>query len=120
MRRYSITDGVSLRDALSQLHQDLLLVGLDESCFFRCKLVFSELASNAAKHMPRGGEIKVELFEERVEIVLSGEKPFRLPEISNCSPVYAESGRGLYLIDSVCQSRENTANGVKVVLIRNR
>ena len=121
MRLYLIKDKTSMKRALQEAHQDLSEEGLDETCFFRSKLVFSELASNAVKHATGGGNIRVEVFVDRVEITLSCATPILLPKESNCSTVYEESGRGLYLIDSVCHSRESTKEGgLKVVLVRFR
>ena len=119
MKLYVIKDNLSLRRALKEMHVDMSREQLDEGCFFHCKLVFSELASNAAKHTKEGGSIGVEIFDERVEITLTCAQPVLLPDRSSCSSVYEESGRGLYLIDSVCESRERTENGGwKVVVSR--
>jgi two-component sensor histidine kinase len=121
MRLYLIKDKATLRKALQEAHQALSEEGLDETCFFRSKLVFSELASNAVRHTTGGGNIRLEVFEDRVEITLSAAAPILLPKESSCSTVYEESGRGLYLIDSVCHSRESTKEGgLKVVLVRFR
>ena len=120
MAKYFITDELSLGRALAALHADLFAAGLDDNCLFDCKLVFSELASNIVKHTTKGGEIRTEFFEERVEITTVGGAPFRWPQGQKCSAVYEESGRGLYLIDSVCHTREDTDDGVKVVLIRKK
>ncbi|MBQ8428317.1 MAG: ATP-binding protein [Clostridia bacterium] len=117
MKLYAIHDNLSLSRALKAMHLDLLQEELDERCFFHCKLVFSELASNAAKHTKEGGSIRLEVFEEWVEITLTCKQPLPLPERSSCSSVYEESGRGLYLIDSVCQSRERTENGGWKVIV---
>ena len=117
MKLYTIYDNLSLRRALREVHLDLEQEALDEKCFFHCKLVFSELASNAAKHTKEGGSIRLEVFEERVEITLTCAQPILLPDESTCSSVYEESGRGMYLIDNVSHSRQRTENGGWKVIV---
>ena len=119
MAKYLITDELSLDEAIAALHNDLTEAGLDENCLFDCKLVFSELASNIVKHTKQGGEIRTEFFEERIEITTIGSH-FYWPKGKKCSSVYEESGRGLFLIDRIGFKRENTDDGVKVVLIRKK
>ncbi len=115
---YVIRDNVSLRQALKAFHDDLQKEGLDEACFFDCKLVFSELASNAVRH-GKGGEICFRLLDKQVELTLTCSAPIILAPWSEAAPVLAESGRGLYLIDSVCQSRASTSEGgIRVILKR--
>ena len=118
MAKYTITDKESLRLALDEVKAQFMKAGLDGVCLFHSKLVFSELASNVVRHTEKGGEIQVEVRTERVEFTLTGEASMSMPQTSQCSPATAESGRGLFLIDSVCDSRENTDDGVKIVLIR--
>lgn len=118
MATYFIRDNLTLKRALREWQEELSVRGVDETCLFHCRLVFSELASNALRHA--GGNAKIEglFFENRVEITAysAGNLP---PENSRCSSVYAESGRGLFLIDSVSARRENTTDGgVKVVVLR--
>jgi len=115
MKIYSIMDALSLSRAFADFHDHLSVHGIGENCLFDCKLVFSELASNAVKHAD-GGTIRVHVTDGEIVITLLGE--FVAPEKSVCSPVLEESGRGLYLIDSVCKSRTNTAEGLQVVLIK--
>ena len=113
MKIYSIVDAPSFNRAFADFQNHLSVHGIGENILFDCKLVFSELASNAVKHAG-GGSIKVCVLEENIEITLVGE--FVAPERSVCSPVTEEGGRGLYLIDSVCLRRENVAEGLKVVI----
>ena len=120
MTKYTITDFESLGNVLDEAKLYLTKAGLDEKCLFHSKLVFSELASNIAKHTPLGGEIKIEIKAENVEITLMGKASETMPKESHCSSVYAESGRGLFLIDSVCSNREDTEEGVKITLIREK
>ena len=120
MRKYQIIDAATLRRAIEDAHSFLADIGLDETCLFYSKLVFNELASNAVKHTQAGGEVGIIILEERVEITLLGDEPFRMPKASVCADVYAEGGRGLFLIDSVCAQREELEKGVKIVLERKK
>ena len=119
MRKYKIIDAQSLRLAIEDAHAFLTGSGLDETSLFHSKLVFNELASNAVKHTKDGGEVSLWVWEEKVEVLLVGGQ-FTMPKTSVCSSVYEESGRGLFLIDSVCAQREETQEGVKITIIREK
>ena len=61
----------------------------------------------------QGPKLRVGEFENE-QIQLEIGDSFRLdmlPEKGICSDVYAENGRGLFLVDSVCQTRSQTKDG---------
>ena len=59
--------------------------------------------------------------EDEIRLFVRGEKPFCPPEHSVCADVMSERGRGLYLIDSLAESRGfSESDGIcAVIRIRN-
>lgn len=96
---------------------ETLAVSVPESAVFSSKLVASELLTNALLHgsgraqlsyLFEGGEIRINVYEE------GGVRP---PDGSVCSDVYAESGRGLFLVDALSDGRTfSETEGVCVVI----
>ena len=90
---------------------------MPEGAVFNSKLVASELLANVLEHgsgkaefsyAREGGEIRIRVHEEH------GVRP---PDTSVCAPVDAESGRGLFLVDSLSIRRSfSEQEGVCVVI----
>lgn len=95
----------ALRAALQKMCGALEGENLSEGAVFNCKLVADELVSNALQH---GGGSAVFSFEregDSVRIVVKSADDFAPPEDSTCSGCFAESGRGLFLVDAVSETR---------------
>lgn len=95
----------ALRFALQKMCRSLKDDNLSEGAVFNCKLVADELLSNALQY---GGGSATFSFERRgdlVRIIVKSANDFCPPKESACSPVFEERGRGLFLVDSVSESR---------------
>ena len=107
-----------LKSATAQLQQFLLRRNIAKDSVFDCKLVFAELVSNVFKHSKSIATVECRTEEEFVEIKIVSETPFIPPTESVCSDVYAENGRGLFLVDSVCVTRVVTEDGAILVKVK--
>lgn len=88
-----------------------------DDCIFNCRLVISELVSNVFQHSNGEARLSGEFTGEDIIIKVGSDSAFRPPEKSVCSDAYAESGRGLFLIDCISEERSFTREGeIKVVL----
>ncbi len=112
--RFEIDSYASLRGALRTICEGM--GGVSESALFDCKLVIDELVSNVLQHGGGRAYLSVER-QERIRISVRGENAFRPPERSVLSPLNAERGRGLYLVDALVLSRTYSEEEGIVVLI---
>ena len=105
----------ALKTALGAMCAEL--DGLSENFKFNGKLVAMELVSNVLQHGGGRAYFSYTLSQEGLRISVQGEHLFRPPERSTLADVDAESGRGLYLVDSIVDRREyNAREGIVVVL----
>ena len=114
---YEINDYNALRDALHKMCDRLQEQLVGEQSLFHCKLVASELLANVLQHGGGKAYLTAELQENRVIIRVKAERAFRPPEESKCSDVDSEYGRGLFIIDAICESRDyNEREGIRVTV----
>ena len=98
----------------------LRLSGADDEDIFASKLVSCELITNVIRHGGDEAEFTGALSGDRIMITVTAES-FRNLDISRPAPdVFAESGRGLYIVKSICSDIERGEHGeIKVVIKRN-
>ena len=97
----------------------LRLSGADEEDIFASKLVSCELITNVIRHGGEEAEFTGALSGDRITITVTAES-FRNLDISRPAPdVFAESGRGLYIVKSICSDIERGERGeIKVIIKR--
>lgn len=76
-----------------------------EGAVFNCKLVASELLSNALHYGGGSARFTVERCGDLVKITVKSAVDFCPPAVSVCSALDEERGRGLFLVDSVSEAR---------------
>ena len=108
----------ALRAAMKQLCHFLEERDVPEDSVFDSKLVVSELVSNVLQHSDGTAFLEGEIRGNFIELKVRSTVRFCPPEESCCSGVYAESGRGLFIVDSVCTERSYTEDGGIKVLIK--
>lgn len=108
----------TLREALKRLCDFLAESDVPEDSVFDSKLVASELVSNILRHSDGVASLEGEIRGEFIELKIHSSARFCPPEQSRCSDVLAESGRGLFIVDSVCAERSFTEDGSIRVLIK--
>lgn len=108
----------AMKRAISVLTDFLFERDVPEDCVFYSKLVVSELIDNIFRHSDGDASLTGEVKGEFIELTVNSSAYFCPPTESRCSDVYAESGRGLFLVDSVCAERTATEEGGIKVRIR--
>ena len=108
----------ALKEAMKQLCDFLAESDVPEDSVFDSKLVVSELVSNVLQHSDGVASLDGEIHGEFIELKVHSSVRFCPPEDSFCSDVLAESGRGLFIVDSVCTERSFTEDGSIKVLIK--
>ena len=116
--QFRIVDKTSLQYAIHELCAHLREEGIAESNIFDSRLVANELLGNVFKHSGGEAQLAVEIKEEIIQITMHSTVPFQTPKVTVCSDVYAEHGRGLFLVDKVSLKRMNLPDGGICVLIR--
>ena len=111
---------MALQDAMERLCEFLLQSEIPEGNVFDSKLVVSELIGNVLKHSEGIASLESEIKDGFIRIKINSTSAFTPPEKSVCSDVYAEHGRGLFLVDSVCIERIMTEEGGILVKIQRR
>lgn len=111
-----ITDTLSAKAELDRLSAFLEQEKVIGDALFHSKLVFSELVGNILRHSKAYAEVESNVDGEFVHLFIRSSDGYVPPKSSVCSDVYAEHGRGLFLVDAVCYSREETGGGVKILI----
>ncbi len=114
---YEIDDFNALRRALHDMCDTLQRRFVCEQTVFDCKLVASELLSNVLQHGGGRAFCTVSLDGGVLRMSVRGEREYRPPERSVCAPTHSESGRGLFLVDCVSESRTySSEEGISVIV----
>ncbi|MBQ8394150.1 MAG: hypothetical protein IJX49_01075 [Clostridia bacterium] len=108
---FEIQSYESLRHSVEKLCEFLSSQSVAQQKIFDSKLVLYELLGNVLKHSEGGASLQGELVEGYVELRILAAKPFCPPEKGKCAEVYAENGRGWFLIDHLCAERIYTDKG---------
>ncbi len=97
--------------AIDGLCNFLLARSISSETVFDSKLVAYELLGNVLQHSGGGAALRVELADGRVHLCVVAEKVFQPPKRGERPAPTAERGRGLYLVDELCESRTFTDEG---------
>ena len=96
----------------------LRLSGADDEDIFASKLVSCELITNVIRHGGDEAEFTGSLSNDTIIITVTAES-FKNLDLTRPAPdVFAESGRGLYIIKSICSKIERGEHGEIKVLIK--
>lgn len=113
---FVIDDYNALKDALNTMCLHLETLSIPQETVFNSKLVADELLSNALRHGGGMAQFWVECDGAEITLSVKGAKSFRPPEISACSPVESECGRGLFLVDNFGVRGYSEERGITVVI----
>lgn len=108
---FEIDNYVSLRSAMEVVSRLLAERNVASERVFDTRLVISELVGNVLRHAKTSATLSVEFNGECIELCVCSEIPFVPPKISRKVEVFAESGRGLFLVDSVSEERTCSKDG---------
>jgi anti-sigma regulatory factor (Ser/Thr protein kinase) len=99
--RYRADDAVHALPIREQFAE--ALAGLAPECAaLGAEIVFSELVSNVVKHAPGPIDVEFEVLDGRALLHVRDEGPGFLPHPSVPTDLFAESGRGLVLVQEFC------------------
>ncbi len=115
---FEVNDREAMQQAITALCRFLGEKGLSSDRVFDSRLVASELLGNVFKHTDGVAKLKGSVQDGYVEIAVWSSVKFIPPKTARCSDVYAEHGRGLFLIDRICEERKVTDDGEVIVRIR--
>ena len=111
---FQVKDLNALQAALDGLCQFLAEWKVDKEKAFDCKLVACELVGNVLKYANGKAGLRVEVLDGFACLKALSDNFFGLPEKIECSGLYAESGRGLFLVNTLCEG-EITAEADGIV-----
>ena len=115
--RQEIKNLMELQNATREFCDALLSCGVPQERAFDCRLIASELLSNAIKHSGAQATLRWLVTVGQVELWVISTVPYTPPSRSKCSDILAEHGRGMYLVDSFSFERTTTDDGaIKVVV----
>lgn len=118
MFRITVADFSAFEEMKTALIEYLLPLGVSPQKLFDSKLVLSELVGNVLRHSAASAEVEGRLADGFIELCVKASDGFVPKSTAFCSCVDAESGRGLFLVDSVSCVRTVTADGKVKVLIK--
>jgi anti-sigma regulatory factor (Ser/Thr protein kinase) len=116
--RQDVKNLIEMQAATREFGEALLAYGVPQERVFDCRLIASELLANVLKHAGSTATLQWLLGEEQVEIFVLSPIPYEPPKESRCSGIYAESGRGLFLIDRFSYERTVTEDGAIKVTVK--
>ncbi len=115
--KFEVNDLQMLRACLDVFCNFLEEADIAEQSIFDSRLVLSELAGNVLRHAGEKAHIQGAIVNGKIEVEVNSESRFLPPEQSKLPDLYAEHGRGLYLVDEVGEKRIITpAGGIRVII----
>ena len=115
---FEIKDNITMQKSIADFCRFLSDFGLSTENVFDCRLVANELIGNVLRHAKGQASLKSNIENGFVEMIVFSSVPFTPPQKATCSDVYAENGRGLFLVDNVCFERTITPDGGILVKIK--
>ena len=118
---FEIEDYQTLRHAVEELCAFLSQENVPSGSIFDSKLAVYELLGNVLQHSGGSAKLHGGIENGYVELKIVAEKSFCPPPKTGtrvCADRYSEHGRGLFLVDSVCEERFITPDGDIVIKIK--
>lgn len=116
MMEFEINSLAAMKQSIARLSAMLGAEGASEDLLFHSRLAVSELIVNALRYGGGKAYVRAERGEKELRISVRGEVKFRPPDRTECPPEESERGRGLYLVDALCDRREySEKDGVRIV-----
>ncbi len=118
--QFEVRDYETMQRSIADFCRFLVDFGVSAERVFDCRLVANELLGNVLRHAKGQAHLTGRIEEGFVVLSVRSSERFIPPKGSVCSDVYAEHGRGLFLVDSVCAERITTEEGELLVRIKIR
>ncbi len=111
---FEIENYKTLRLAMDGLCEFLLAENVPKGSVFDSRLVACELLGNILRHADGRARLFGEIKDGFVELRILSTTIYCPPERKDTSDLYAEHGRGLYIVDKLCEERSHTEGGLTV------
>lgn len=111
---FEIENYQTLRRAVEEFCAFLTQEKVPAGSIFDSKLAVYELLGNVLQHSGGSAKLHGGIANGYVELKILADRTFCPPpktETRVCADTYSEHGRGLYLVDSVCEERFMTDDG---------
>ncbi len=106
----------ALQEAIKELVEFLEGAGVSEEKIFDSKLAACELVANELKHARSETALRGEIADGHIVLKISSKASFQPTRIT-CSDVHSEHGRGLFLVNELCEGRMTfEKDGIKVYI----
>ena len=102
---FEVKNYTTLQEAIESLCAYLEEQKVHADSIFDSKLVAYELLGNVLKHADGKAKLQGRIVDGFVELKIYSEQTFVLPKEKPCPEVTAEHGRGLFLVNTVCEER---------------
>ena len=102
---FKVKNYATLQTALDRLCEFLSEQNVHADSVFDSKLVACELLGNVLKYTDGEAGLHSEVKEDVIELKVLSDTFFALPEKIVCSELFAESGRGLFLVNTLCEGQ---------------
>ncbi len=114
---FKVPDLTALQTALEELTNFLTESGISGERVFDSKLVACELLENVLRHTDSQTELQGEIKDGHIELKIFSNVPFETPKKIVCSDVFCEHGRGLFLVNELCEGQiASEIDGIRVKL----
>lgn len=100
---YEVKNKDTLQAALRSLCAFLQEKNIPQSAIFDCRLVACELLGNVLRHAQGTAKLFGTINDEFVELKIQSQDTF-FPKKTVCAEVYAENGRGLFLVENAVEN----------------
>ena len=101
----TVKNCATLQTALEELCTYLSEQNIGQDNVFDSKLVACELLGNVLKYTNGKAGLRCEIKDGCIELKTVSETFFALPENIECSGLFAEHGRGLFLVKTICEGK---------------
>ena len=121
MVTFKVDNLKNMKSELKAFVEFLRVAGCNEDDIFAGKLVSCELITNVIRHGKDMAEFTGELSGDRIIITVAADS-FKDVRLNRPAPdVFAESGRGLYIVESLCSGIERGESGeIRAVIARHK
>ena len=102
MVTFAVDNLINMDSALQSFLDFLKSENVAEDDVFDCRLVSCELITNVVRHCGEMAVFKGEICGDRIVIAVSSKSSGKVNLQPELPDVFAESGRGLYIINAIC------------------
>lgn len=106
-----------MSERLKNLSGELTARGIAANSVFNARLASCELLTNAIVHGGESAAYECEVLPDRLKITVTANKGAAYPLDSPCPDILSETGRGIYIVRSVCLGEIERGEGVLTVYI---